>query len=100
MYGIAPQAWAQSVYSGNLTIDHFDGGASMTVYFNEPTPNPAACAQGSLKVVSWDKADPNAKNFIAMMLSAKLAGRPVQIYVDGTACLWGGWPSLLNMKLM
>lgn len=90
--------FAAPVWSNAVTVNYMDGGASMTVYFNEATPNPANCSQ-TLKTVSWEAASADAKNFMSMMLAAKVAGRSVQVLVDDSACLWGGWPKLLSMRL-
>ncbi len=92
-------ASAAPVWSGGLTVDNLDGATSMTVYFNEPTPNPGGCSQ-TLKTVSWEASDPAAKNFMAMMLAAKVSGRQVKVLVDDSTCLWGGWPKLISMKLL
>jgi hypothetical protein len=94
----AVPVFASPVWSDALTVNYMDGGASMTVYFNEATPNPASCMQ-TLKTVSWEATNPDAKNFMSMMLAAKVAGRSVQVLVDDAGCLWGGWPKLLSMKL-
>lgn len=92
-------ALAAPAWSGGVTVDYLDGATSMTVYFTEPTPNPAGCSQ-TLKTVSWEASDPAAKNFLTMMLTAKVSGRQVKVLVDDTVCLWGGWPKLLSMRLL
>ncbi len=87
-------------WSGNLTISHIYGGENITVYFNEPIPNPAECSQAPLKAIAWEGSNPGAKNFMSMMLAAKMAKEPVQVSVRSDGCLWGGWPKLDVMKLM
>ncbi len=87
-------------WSGDLTISHIYGGENITVYFNEPIPNPAECSQAPLKAVAWDGSNPGAKNFMSMMLAAKMAEKPVQVSVRADSCLWGGWPKLDVMRLM
>lgn len=82
-----------------MTVDYIDGATSMTVYFVDATPNPANCGQ-TLKTVSWEAGDAAAKNFMTMMLTAKVSGRQVKVLVDDTSCLWGGWPKLISMKLL
>lgn len=97
---VATPVFAAPVWSSGLTVEHMEGSASMTVYFNEATPNPAGCSQGPLKTVSWEATNAAAKNFMAMMLTAKVSGRSVQVLVDDSSCLWGGWPSLVSIKLL
>lgn len=97
---VATLASAAPVWSSGLTVDRIEGDANMTIYFNEATPNPAGCSQGPLKTVSWESTSAAAKNFMAMMLTAKASGRSVQVLVDDSGCLWGGWPKLISMRLL
>ncbi len=93
-------AKANAEWSSNLTIKHIYGGENITVYFNEALPNPSECSQGVLKVASWEGSDPAAKNFMSMMLAAKMANKAVQVHIRSDSCLWGGWPRMDVMKLM
>lgn len=97
---VGSPAFAAPVWSAQLTVYQVEGDANMTIYFNEAPPNPANCTQGPLKTASWAATSPAAKNFMSMMLTAKAANRQVQVLVDDSVCLWGGWPSLLSMKLL
>ena len=100
MLQLAASASAAPVWSNALIVDRIEGDSNVTVYFTEATPNPGGCSQGVLRVVSWEASHPAAKNFLAMMLTAKVSGRSVQALVDDSACLWGGWPKLSSMRLL
>ena len=94
----ASPAFAADTWSADVSVDQIEGNASISAYFVGSVPNPAGCSQ-VVSSASWDQSDPAARNFMAMLLNAKVAGRPVQVLVDGTNCLWGGWPKLLSVKL-
>ena len=93
----ASSAIAADAWSADVSVDQIEGNSNTSVYFVGSVPNPAGCSQAN--TASWALSDPAAKNFMAMLLTAKMAGRPVQVLVDGANCLWGGWPKLLSVKL-
>ncbi len=100
MMCFASTGFAGGVLSNALTIKHIEGRENITVYFNESLPNPGGCSQGALNTVSWEGTNPAAKNFMSFLLVAKASGRSVQVWVDDSVCLWGGWPNLVSVRVL
>lgn len=92
--------FAAPVWSNNVTILAITGDVNITVYFAQVLPNPGSCTKTNVNTVSWESISPASKNFMSMMLTAKAANLPVQVLVDDSSCLWGGWRKLLSMRLL
>ena len=96
---LSTQAYAWT--GTDLTVDYVDVKSSghVSVYFKvlSDAPNPAECSQ--IGTVSWEGSNPSGNNFLSTFLAAKMAGSTVQIIIDGEACLWGGWPKLLTVRV-
>ena len=91
-----------SAWTGtDLTVDYIDVKSSghVSAYFKvlADVPNPAGCSQPG--TASWEGSNPSASNFLSTLLAAKMAGSTVQIITDSEACLWGGWPKLLTVRV-
>jgi len=91
----------------DLTIKHIDvkGNGSASVYYEVDTEvastsdslNPKGCSQAG--TISWDGANVSSQNYLSTFLAAKMSESKVQILVDSSLCLWGGWPSLLTVRI-
>jgi hypothetical protein len=95
-------SFAQS--GGNLTVEQLETSeGNLTVFFNASPGNPAGCAYGisglSNNGLVVTSADPGNRNYLALLLAAKLTSRPVSVQVHPTSCIWGGWPVLIDVKL-
>jgi len=91
-----------SAWTGeNLTVDYIDvkGGGSASVYFTSTTdaPNPKECSQ--VGTISWEGTNESSQNFLSTFLAAKMSDKQVQIIADSNICLWGGWPSLVTVRI-
>ncbi|OUS03838.1 hypothetical protein A9Q81_06835 [Gammaproteobacteria bacterium 42_54_T18] len=96
---VSTQAFAWT--GTDLTVDYIDVKSSghASVYFKvlADAPNPAGCSQTG--TASWEGSNPSGSNFLSTFLAAKMAGSTVQIIIDSEACLWGGWPKLLTVRV-
>ncbi len=97
LFSIHLYAWTGT----DLTIDYIDikSQGHVSVYFKAPTdvPNPSSCSQ--IGTASWEGSNVSSSNFLSTFLAAKMANKQVQIIVDSENCLWGGWPSLLTVRV-
>lgn len=105
LFSAQANAWTGT----DLSVDYVDVKSSghVSVYFKLPSTvtswaqvtdiNLSGCSQ--VGTVSWEGTNASAQNFLSAFLAAKMSETQVQILVDSGACLWGGWPKLLTVRM-
>jgi len=76
-----------STFTNPGTITHFeDYGSSLQVSTSAAITNPAGCASTALYLPKSTLTDAEKQNLSRDLLAAFVAGKNVQLKIDGTAC--------------
>ena len=94
-----PALAGTSAYTALGTITLYeDYGSSLQITTSAAVINPAACTSTSVYLPKSTLAESDRLALARDLLSAFLAGKRVQLKIDGTACN-GGFPSYYAIKI-
>jgi len=100
LLAIAPQAEASESYGQivHLWVRDSDGLIYVTLDRAPTTPRPACAASTSYYMIARENSEVGKRQY-AMLLAAKLAGKPVYIWGKGACVRWGDGEDIEGLRL-